>query len=229
MIPVSPPVTNMKMKPAMKSSGVRKRALPMTIVQHQAKTWIVDGMTTIAVAAAKKTIATVGMPGGEHVVRPDAEADEDDEQLGDRDERERLHPPLRERGDDLGRDPERGDDQDVDLGVAEEPEEVLPEERRAAAARRRRSACRRCGRGRAGSCRRVSTGSAKRSPNDAARNAKQKSGIRFSDIPGARDLKIVTMNCAAVSVEAIAVEDDPEAVEVDRCARGRSVRLASGT
>ena len=49
----------------------------------------------------------------------------------------------------------------------------------------------------------VSTGSANRRPNDAARNAKQKSGIRLSDIPGARDLKIVTMNWAAVSVDAI--------------------------
>ena len=46
-------------------------------------------------------------------------------------------------------------------------------------------------------------GSANSSPNDAARNAKQKSGSRLNDIPGARDLKIVTMNWPAVSVEAI--------------------------
>ncbi len=72
------------------------------------------------------------MPVGEHVVRPHAEADEDDEQLGDRDEREGDHLALRERGDDLRRDPERGHDQDVDLRVPEEPEEVLPEQRRAA-------------------------------------------------------------------------------------------------
>ena len=38
----------------------------------------------------------------------------------------------------------------------------------------------------------VSGGSAKISENDVARIAKQKSGIRFSDIPGARSLKIVT-------------------------------------
>jgi hypothetical protein len=38
MIPVSPPVTNMKMKPAMKSSGVLNRPPPITIVQHQANT-----------------------------------------------------------------------------------------------------------------------------------------------------------------------------------------------
>ena len=38
----------------------------------------------------------------------------------------------RERRDDRRRDPERGQDDDVDLGVAEDPEEVLPEQRAAA-------------------------------------------------------------------------------------------------
>src|SRR5207248_5097625 len=51
-----------------------------------------------------------------------------------RDERERDHAVLREGRDDRGRDPERGQDDDVDLGVPEEPEQVLPEERRAAMA-----------------------------------------------------------------------------------------------
>ena len=62
MIPVSPPVTNMKMKPAMKSSGVLKRAKPVMNDMHQAKTWIVLGITTIAVAAAKKIIEIVVIP-----------------------------------------------------------------------------------------------------------------------------------------------------------------------
>ena len=85
-------MTNKTMKPTMKSSGVVKRGGPVSIVSDQAKTWIVDGITTIAVAAAKKTSVDGRDPGREHVVRPDAEADEDDEQLGDRDERERDHP-----------------------------------------------------------------------------------------------------------------------------------------
>src|SRR3954452_7315346 len=62
MIPVSPPATNMKMKPAMNRSGVLKSALPVTMAMHQANTWIVDGMTTNEVAAAKNTTDTVGMP-----------------------------------------------------------------------------------------------------------------------------------------------------------------------
>ena len=60
----------------------------MTIVAIQAKIWIADGITIIRLAAAKKTIVIVGEPGREHVVRPDAEADERDEQLGERDQRE---------------------------------------------------------------------------------------------------------------------------------------------
>jgi hypothetical protein len=49
----------------------------------------------------------------------------------------------------------------------------------------------------------LSAGRANNRPNDAARYAKQKSGSRLNDIPGARDLRIVTMNWPAVSVEAI--------------------------
>ena len=71
---------------------------PVKIVDDHANTWIVDGMTTIAVAPAKKTSDDRRDPGREHVVRPHAEADEDDEELGDRDEREGDHLPLRERG-----------------------------------------------------------------------------------------------------------------------------------
>ena len=48
----------------------------------------------------------------------------------------------------------------------------------------------------------VSEGSANRSPNEAARNAKQKSGIRLIDIPGARSFRIVTMKFPAVSDDA---------------------------
>ena len=53
---------------------------------------------------------------------------------------------AREDREDVGGDAHGGQDQDVDLGVAEEPEEVLPEERRAAAARAGRSCVPACGR-----------------------------------------------------------------------------------
>ena len=152
-------------------------------------------------------------------MRPDAEADERDEQLGHRDERERDHPPPRERRDDRRRDPERGQDDDVDLGMAEDPEEVLPEQRVAARARRRRSGSRAGAAARGRRSRRVSAGSANRSANATARIAKQKSGMRFSDMPGARSLKIVTMKLIAAAVDDDAVENQSERVEVDVRAR----------
>ena len=132
MIPESPPITKKAMKPPMKRSGALKTGVPETTVSVQAKIWIVDGITTVIEAAAKKIERGRRESGREHVVGPDAEADEGDEQLGERDEREGDHPPPRERRDDRGRDPERRQDDDVDLGVPEDPEEVLPEERQAA-------------------------------------------------------------------------------------------------
>src|SRR3954447_6878141 len=55
----------------------------------------------------------------------------------------------------------------------------------------------------------VSDGSAKISPAEAARKAKQKSGIRLIDMPGARSLRIVTIRFAAVSVDAIVLKMSP--------------------
>ena len=83
--------------------------------------------------------------GGEHVVRPHGHR-----QAGDRDgggdqglvAEQRLAAEHRE---DLGRDAEERQRQDVDLGMAEEPEEVLPQHR-AARLRRRRPARRGGGR-----------------------------------------------------------------------------------
>ena len=63
----------------------------------------------------------------EHVVRPHQQRQE-----GDADRRGRDRPVAedrlaREHGKDLADDPEPGQDHDVDLGVPEEPEQVLPE------------------------------------------------------------------------------------------------------
>src|SRR5919198_1195216 len=62
MIPERPPSTKNVMKPPMKRSGVLKSGLPSITVDVQAKTWIVEGMTTIMLAAAKKTSVSVGSP-----------------------------------------------------------------------------------------------------------------------------------------------------------------------
>ena len=67
------------------------------------------------------------------MVGPHAEAEEADEDGGVDDRhvpKERLPGERRE---DLGDDPHGRQDQDVDFGVAEDPEEVLPEQRGAPA------------------------------------------------------------------------------------------------
>ena len=185
--------------------------MPVATVSSQAKIWIVDGITTIIDAAAKKTSVDRRQAGREHVVRPDAEADERDEQLGERDERERDHPPPRERRDDRGRDPERGQDDDVDLGVAEDPEQVLPEQRVAAVrdveeveAELALELEEDAGRASAAAARTAAR-------TTTASIAKQKSGIRFSDMPGARSLKIVTMKLIAAAVDEMPLKIRPSA------------------
>jgi hypothetical protein len=50
------------MKPPMKSRGAVKRGRPIDTVSVQANTWIELGMTTIMLAAAKKTTVTTGSP-----------------------------------------------------------------------------------------------------------------------------------------------------------------------
>ena len=122
----------MKMKPAMKSSGVVKRAVPITNVMHQAKTWIVDGITTIAVAAAKKTSVTVGRPVANMWCAQTPKPMKTTSSSAIATSGNATIRRCVNAGMIVGRDPEGGDDQDVDLGVAEDPEEVLPEQRRAA-------------------------------------------------------------------------------------------------
>ena len=65
-------------------------------------------------------------------MRPDAEADEGDGRGGGRHELVAEQHLAGEDRDDLGDHAEDRQDQDVHLRVAEEPEEVLPQERRAA-------------------------------------------------------------------------------------------------
>ena len=78
---------------------------------------------------AKAASATGPMPDREHVVAPHAEAEEADEDAGVDDDRRAEERLAREGRQHLGDDAQRRQDQDVDLGVAEDPEEVLPEQR----------------------------------------------------------------------------------------------------
>ena len=132
MIPVRPAIRNWKRNPRQKSIGAANRILPPHIVPSQLKILIPVGMPTAIVVMAKNVLACERHPDREHVVGPDAERQEADaDRRGDhgRIAEDRL---AREDRDDLGDERERRDHEHVDLGVAEDPEEVLPEHRRAA-------------------------------------------------------------------------------------------------
>ena len=143
MTPVSPPNRKVTRKPTANSIGVSKRQMPSP---HRA-----DPVEELHAGRHRdqerheREERQQHLAGGEHVVRPHRHR-----QAGDRDRRadqadvaeDRL---AAEHRDDLGDDAEERQRDDVDLGVAEEPEQVLPR----ASPRRwpgRRRACRACGR-----------------------------------------------------------------------------------
>lgn len=80
--PVSPPSTNTKKKPREKRRGVFRTGFPPQSVAIQQKIWMPDGIAIIMLAAVK-SLAHEWQAGSEHVMYPEAEADE-----GRRDERE---------------------------------------------------------------------------------------------------------------------------------------------
>ena len=132
MTPVRPPSTKMTKKPSTNSSGVSKRGRPSQSVAIQQKIWTPLGMAIIMLAAVKKLCAELRQAGREHVVDPQAEAEEAGRDQRQHQRRVAEDRPPRERRDDRRDDAERGQEDDVDLGVAEEPEQVLPQQRVAA-------------------------------------------------------------------------------------------------
>ena len=146
MMPVRPPIRNMERKPRQKSIGDANEILPPYIVASQLKNLMPVGTETRNVAATKKRSCVRAHAHGEHVVRPDAEADEGDGRGGGGHEFVAEQHLAREDGDDLGHHAENRQDQDVDFRVAEEPEQVLPQVRRAAVLRRRKNGPRDAGR-----------------------------------------------------------------------------------
>ena len=106
---------------------------------------------------------------------------------------------AREHGQDLEHDPEARQREDVDLGVAEEPEEVLVQVGAAAAAREVEG--RVGGRGRAGpsAAPRCSTGAASAIRTDVVSTPQTKIGSRAQVMPGARIVMIVVIRLSPIS------------------------------
>ena len=115
-----------------RASARRSEIRPPYIVASQLKNLMPVGIETSRLATAKKRSSGPAHADGEHVVRPDAQADEGDGHRGGGHELVAEQHLAREDRDHLGDHAEDRQDQDVDLRVAEEPEQVLPQERRAA-------------------------------------------------------------------------------------------------
>src|SRR5205823_13297645 len=77
-------------------------------------------------AGGKKGLLTHRQAGREHVMGPDDEADKADCHTGESDEGVAEDRLAGEDGDDLGRHAEGREDHDIDLGMPEAPEDVLP-------------------------------------------------------------------------------------------------------
>ena len=101
--------------------------LPPHSVASQLKILMPVGTEITIVGEGEEGVWTRAHADGEHVVRPDTEADEADANRGGDHRRIAEDRFAREDGDDLVGEGESGQDEDVDLGMAEDPEEVHPE------------------------------------------------------------------------------------------------------
>ena len=203
MTPERPPIVNCETRPTAKSIGVVKFNEPPNIVPIQLKIFTPVGIAISIVLPAKTAFGGRAEAGGEHVVDPDAEAEEGDRGDGvdhDRVAEERL---AREDRDDLGDDAEGRQDQDVDLRVAEDPEEVLPEQRIAAGGHADdRSRCQRSGPSQIRIRAMVMAGKAMTIRMEVISVDQVKIGMRIMVMPGARMLMIVTMKLNAAAIDA---------------------------
>ena len=127
---------NSAMKPSAHSIGVSNEMFPRQSVASQLKIFTPVGTAmTIERDHEERVARAVGRPTA-NMWWPQTRKPRN--AIADRRERDRLVAEdrlPREHGDDLRDDPHRRQDHDVDLGVPEEPEDVLVEDRAAAVGR----------------------------------------------------------------------------------------------
>ena len=121
------------MKPMVQSTGESKRTRPRYIVNSQLKIFTPVGMAMIMVVMPKKALTSAPEP----IVKKWCSHTRKESSVighGRAHHRGVAEQPLaREGGDDLGEDAERRQDEDVDLGMAPDPDEVDVHHRVAAA------------------------------------------------------------------------------------------------
>ena len=116
------------MKPSAYSIGVSKMRLPRQVVASQLKILIPVGTAITIDEIMKNESSPMRQPDREHVVRPDEHREEGDAERRERDRLVAEDRLAREDRQDLRDHPHRGQHHDVDLGVPEEPEDVLVED-----------------------------------------------------------------------------------------------------
>ena len=131
-MPVSPAISNWKTKAVQNSMGVAKRMLPPHMVAIQLKILMPVKMPTTMVERTKKALPTQVMPTVNMWCAHTREAHEPDADGGRDHGRIAEDGFAREDRDDLVGNAEGGQHQDIDLGMAEDPEEVHPHDGRAA-------------------------------------------------------------------------------------------------
>ena len=134
--PDSPPIVNIAMNPSANSIGVVNRMAPPHIVPSQLKIFTPVGTAMSIVERPNAEFATGPSPMANMWCAHTPQPDEPDRDAGEHDERVAEQRLAREHRQDLGDDAHAGQDQDVHLGMAEQPEQVLLQQRVAAGRRR---------------------------------------------------------------------------------------------
>ena len=122
--PVMPPTTKVIMKPIDHSIGTVKRTRPPYMVNSQLKIFTPVGTAMIMVMTPKKPLTFGAGAHGEEVVQPDQEGQHADRHGGGDHGAVAEQRLAGEGRDDLGVDAERRQDEDIDLGMAPDPEQV---------------------------------------------------------------------------------------------------------
>ena len=130
--PVIPPMTKMTMKPMTNRNGVLKIGRPAHIVASQQKICSPAGTAIAMLEAVKEALAKARKACNEHVVDPKPKGqDPRRDQRHDHAEVAKNR-PTREGRDDGRYHADCRQEDDVDLRMAEEPEQVLPQQHIAA-------------------------------------------------------------------------------------------------
>ena len=130
-----PPITKVKMNAKMNSKGVLNTSLPLSNVASQQKIWTPLGTAIAMLEAVKKLSASRGRPVANmwwthrpKASTPVAQTSEHQRQIAE-------HRPAREGRDHAGDHADRRQEDDVDFRMAEEPEQMLPQQHVAALGR----------------------------------------------------------------------------------------------